>query len=82
MFKGYTPGEPSMRLYVKNLAKGVTEKVRGVGGTPRYHGTPCIQLCHLLHYRTWSIYLDGTSTGPLTYRFKRKCGGYKAWVGY
>lgn len=26
VFKGYTPGEPSMRLYVKNLAKNVTEK--------------------------------------------------------
>lgn len=26
VFKGYTPGEQSMRLYVKNLAKNVTEK--------------------------------------------------------
>lgn len=27
VFKGYEPGEPNCRLYVKNLAKQVTEKV-------------------------------------------------------
>eukprot|EP00731_Ephydatia_muelleri_P021226 Em0013g953a len=28
VFKGFTPEEPSMRLYVKNLAKNVTEKLK------------------------------------------------------
>ena len=27
IFKNYSPGQPSMRLYIKNLAKQVTEKV-------------------------------------------------------
>ena len=26
-FKNYTPGEPTCRLYIKNLAKAVEEKV-------------------------------------------------------
>lgn len=29
VFKNYHPGEPSMRLYIKNLAKTVTDAVRG-----------------------------------------------------
>ena len=27
-FKNYTPGDPTCRLYIKNLAKTVEEKVR------------------------------------------------------
>lgn len=30
VFKNYEPGEPTCRLYVKNIAKQVEEKVGGI----------------------------------------------------
>ena len=57
MFNDYTPGEPSMRLYVKNLTKNVTEKI---GETPHHYGHMCDAAVCLFDDRTWSIYLDDT----------------------
>lgn len=63
LFKSYSRGEPSMRLYIKNLAKQVTEKV----GHPftRHVLTDIIALLTVIvhMYRTCTTSLGGTSTG-------------------
>lgn len=37
VFKNYEAGEPTCRLYVKNIAKQVEEKVGGIKPTPSIH---------------------------------------------
>lgn len=42
VFKNYEPGEPTCRLYVKNIAKQVEEKVGGFVKLNAYHPFICL----------------------------------------
>lgn len=54
VFKNYEPGEPTCRLYVKNIAKQVEEKV---GAFIALDPLMCVCLVHWIWCLFWSFYL-------------------------